>query len=125
VALQVTVFTEPGDAYEGPIRPGPRLYEWAKSVISMACSGSPPDQVRREAAPLGPGTRPSRAFYSHHLAWVLDELVRTPPANVSSIRPHHYRFTYGVPTKTVHWATAAGIRPGADSVFLGDADVIA
>jgi len=30
-----------------------------------------------------------------------------------------------VPTETVHWATAAGVRPGVDSVILGDADAIA
>ncbi|MEU7907463.1 FAD/NAD(P)-binding protein [Actinoplanes sp. NPDC049118] len=34
-------------------------------------------------------------------------------------------FAYGVPTETVHWATAAGARPGVDSVMLGDADAIA
>jgi hypothetical protein len=30
-----------------------------------------------------------------------------------------------VPTETVHWVTAAGIRPGVDSVILSDADAIA
>ncbi|GAA2097178.1 FAD/NAD(P)-binding protein [Streptomyces albiaxialis] len=39
--------------------------------------------------------------------------------------PHPYRFAFGVPTESVHWATAAGIRPGVDSVILGDADAIA
>ncbi|WP_327295501.1 FAD/NAD(P)-binding protein [Streptomyces sp. NBC_01197] len=38
---------------------------------------------------------------------------------------HPRRFAYGVPTEAVHWVTAAGIRPGADSVTLGDADSIA
>ncbi|WP_067226135.1 FAD/NAD(P)-binding domain-containing protein [Streptomyces sp. NBRC 109706] len=40
-------------------------------------------------------------------------------------RPHPRRFAYGVPTETVHWVTAAGIRPGVNSVTLGDADAIA
>ena len=40
-------------------------------------------------------------------------------------RPHPRRFGYGVPTESVHWVTAAGIRPGVDSVILGDADAIA
>ncbi|MGC7198542.1 FAD/NAD(P)-binding protein [Mycobacteroides abscessus] len=40
-------------------------------------------------------------------------------------RPHPRRFAYGVPTESVHWVTAAGIRPGVDSVTLGDADAIA
>jgi hypothetical protein len=40
-------------------------------------------------------------------------------------RPHPRRFAYGIPTEAVHWATAAGIRPGVDSVTLGDSDAIA
>ncbi|TVL91732.1 FAD/NAD(P)-binding domain-containing protein [Streptomyces sp. SAJ15] len=40
-------------------------------------------------------------------------------------RPHPARFAYGVPTEAVHWVTAAGIRPGVNSVTLGDADAIA
>jgi hypothetical protein len=38
---------------------------------------------------------------------------------------HPRRFTFGVPTETVHWITAAGIRPGVNSVILGDADAVA
>jgi hypothetical protein len=40
-------------------------------------------------------------------------------------RPHPRRFAYGIPTEAVHWATAAGIRPGVDSVTLADSDAIA
>ncbi len=40
-------------------------------------------------------------------------------------RTHPRRFAYGVPTESVHWVTAAGIRPGVDSVTLGDSDAIA
>jgi hypothetical protein len=39
--------------------------------------------------------------------------------------PHPRRFAFGVPTETVHWITAAGIRPGVNSVILGDADAVA
>ncbi|MFC5723597.1 FAD/NAD(P)-binding protein [Streptomyces gamaensis] len=39
--------------------------------------------------------------------------------------PHPRRFAYGIPTEAVHWVTAAGIRPGVDSVTIGDADAIA
>lgn len=38
---------------------------------------------------------------------------------------HPRRCAYGVPTESVHWVTAAGIRPGVDSVTLADADAIA
>ncbi|MFJ8043984.1 FAD/NAD(P)-binding protein [Kitasatospora sp. NPDC096147] len=40
-------------------------------------------------------------------------------------RAHPHRFAYGVPTEGVHWVTAAGTRPGVDSVTLGDSDAIA
>ncbi|WP_229898715.1 FAD/NAD(P)-binding protein [Streptomyces hiroshimensis] len=40
-------------------------------------------------------------------------------------RPHPARFAYGVPTEHVHWVTAAGVRPGVNSVTLGDSDAIA
>ncbi|MEV3853250.1 FAD/NAD(P)-binding protein [Streptomyces sp. NPDC050095] len=40
-------------------------------------------------------------------------------------RAHARRFAFGVPTEGVHWATAAGARPGVDSVTLSDADAVA
>ncbi|MFJ4715558.1 FAD/NAD(P)-binding protein [Streptomyces sp. NPDC088785] len=40
-------------------------------------------------------------------------------------RPYERRFALGIPTEGAHWATAAGIRPGVDSVTLQDADAIA
>ncbi|MDI3409415.1 FAD/NAD(P)-binding protein [Streptomyces cavernicola] len=40
-------------------------------------------------------------------------------------RPHPRRFAFGVPTEAVHWVTAAGIRPGVNSLTLTDADAIA
>lgn len=38
---------------------------------------------------------------------------------------HAKRFAFGVPTEGVHWVTAAGARPGVDSVTLSDADAVA
>ncbi|WAL93037.1 FAD/NAD(P)-binding protein [Streptomyces sp. Je 1-369] len=38
---------------------------------------------------------------------------------------HRRRLAYGVPTESVHWVTAAGIRPGVGSVTLEDSDAIA
>ncbi|MEV7022104.1 FAD/NAD(P)-binding protein [Kitasatospora sp. NPDC093558] len=40
-------------------------------------------------------------------------------------RAHGRRFAFGVPTESVHWVTAAGIRPGVNSVTLTDSDAIA
>jgi hypothetical protein len=38
---------------------------------------------------------------------------------------HKRRLAFGVPTEGVHWVTAAGARPGVDSVTLSDADAVA
>ncbi|MER5736777.1 FAD/NAD(P)-binding protein [Streptomyces sp. NPDC002262] len=40
-------------------------------------------------------------------------------------RPHPRRFVHGVPTESVRWVTAAGIRPGVGSVTVEDSDAIA
>ncbi|MFF1381448.1 FAD/NAD(P)-binding protein [Streptomyces sp. NPDC058308] len=40
-------------------------------------------------------------------------------------RPQARRFAFGVPTEGVHWVTAAGARPGVDSITLSDADAVA
>lgn len=40
-------------------------------------------------------------------------------------RAHAKRFAFGVPTEGVHWVTAAGARPGVNSVTLSDADAVA
>lgn len=40
-------------------------------------------------------------------------------------RAHAGRFALGIPTEGVHWVTAAGARPGVNSVTLSDADAVA
>ncbi|QGV82818.1 FAD-binding protein [Streptomyces ficellus] len=40
-------------------------------------------------------------------------------------RAHQGVFALGVPTEGVHWVTAAGARPGVDSVTLADTDAVA
>ncbi|WP_073751817.1 FAD/NAD(P)-binding protein [Streptomyces sp. CB03234] len=40
-------------------------------------------------------------------------------------RAHQRVFALGVPTEGVHWVTAAGARPGVDSVTLSDTDAVA
>ncbi|WP_242144142.1 MULTISPECIES: FAD/NAD(P)-binding domain-containing protein [unclassified Bacillus cereus group] len=52
----------------------------------------------------------------------------TPPPNRlidKNGTPYLNRFAYGVPTEGVHWVTAAGIRPGVNSVTLIESDAIA
>ncbi|MER5199890.1 FAD/NAD(P)-binding protein [Streptomyces sp. NPDC002755] len=66
-------------------------------------------------------TRPTGSHETDGLA------VTTRPFRLidAAGRPHPRRFAFGVPTESVHWVTAAGIRPGVNSVTLTDSDAIA
>ncbi|WP_446038436.1 FAD/NAD(P)-binding protein [Streptomyces sp. SID1121] len=70
VASQVTVFTDPTVACEGPIRPGPSLYEWA---------------VDRPGERLGPDDYPSRASYGRYLEWAFRRTADHAPENVTVV----------------------------------------
>jgi uncharacterized NAD(P)/FAD-binding protein YdhS len=67
VASQVTLFTDPSVAAEGPVRPGPSLYEW---------------YARRAPGVLGPDDYPTRALYGAYLEWVFAEVRRRAPRGV-------------------------------------------
>ncbi|WP_079125150.1 FAD/NAD(P)-binding protein [Streptomyces lushanensis] len=68
VASQVTVFTDESVECEGPIRPGPSLYEWAAA---------------RPEERLGPDDYPSRAGYGRYLEWAFRTTVENAPENVT------------------------------------------
>ncbi|WP_312755589.1 FAD/NAD(P)-binding protein [Rummeliibacillus suwonensis] len=53
--------------------------------------------------------------------------VTEPPNKLvnSNGTPNPNRFVFGIPTEGVHWVTAAGIRPGVNSVTLMESDAIA
>lgn len=69
VASQVTLFTDPSVTCEGPIRPGPSLYEWAR--------GHGGGQLA-----LGADDYPARALYGRYLEWVFARVVRNAPDGV-------------------------------------------
>ncbi|MFJ2176267.1 FAD/NAD(P)-binding protein [Streptomyces sp. NPDC087851] len=70
VASQVTVFTDASVECEGPIRPGPSLYEWAAG---------------RPAERLGPDDYPSRAAYGRYLEWAFRTTAEGAPGNVTVV----------------------------------------
>ncbi|MFF2525815.1 FAD/NAD(P)-binding protein [Streptomyces liangshanensis] len=70
VASQVTVFTDATVACEGPVRPGPSLYEWA---------------VDRPGEALGPDDYPSRASYGRYLEWAFRRTADRAPENVTVV----------------------------------------
>ncbi|MGX1884612.1 FAD/NAD(P)-binding protein [Streptomyces sp. NPDC055287] len=86
VASQVTLFTDASVACEGPIRPGPSLYEWATSH-GGECQGDGP---RDGEAALGPDDYPTRAHYGRYLEWVFRQVVRGAPESVT-VRVHRAR----------------------------------
>ncbi|KAG5929316.1 hypothetical protein E4U42_006297 [Claviceps africana] len=67
VTSQITLFTDKSVACDGPIRPGPSLYDWAKTA----------------EADLGPNDYSTRAHYGRYLEWVFAEIVRTAPRHVT------------------------------------------
>ncbi|MGP3947395.1 FAD/NAD(P)-binding protein [Streptomyces sp. 7N604] len=69
VASQVTLFTDDSVECEGPIRPGPSLYEWATALGT--------------ADGLGPDDYPTRAFYGRYLEWVFRRVVGGAPERVA------------------------------------------
>ncbi|MFC7449864.1 FAD/NAD(P)-binding protein [Rhodococcus daqingensis] len=82
VACQVTMFVDNTVDCDGPVKTGPSLHEWARSI---ALIGSPkvPEAVRAEAVMLGPDDYPSRAFYGSYLQWTRRRIIRTAPPGVS------------------------------------------
>ena len=71
VASQVSLYTDESVALEGPVVPGPSLYQWAKAIAGDQY----PDQVLTEASRLGADSYPSRAIYGYYLDWVFTQLV--------------------------------------------------
>ncbi|MFC0598356.1 FAD/NAD(P)-binding protein [Streptomyces palmae] len=114
---------------ESPAVPGSRVR--ARALVEARL---PETDLRRTADPLlrhllGTGQcRPYRIPSGGGGGHLTGGLAVTPrPYRVvdAAGRPHPARFAFGVPTEAVHWVTAAGIRPGVDSVTLGDSDAIA
>ncbi|MGW1173670.1 FAD/NAD(P)-binding protein [Kitasatospora sp. NPDC002543] len=107
VAEQITVFTDASVVCEGPVVPGPNVYEWAGLLTAASRDAPGPDigpgsehpgsehpdagrpgseyprEVLREARELGPNSYPTRAFYGHYLRWAYRRTVRTAPPHVT------------------------------------------
>ncbi len=105
LADAVTLFTEPSSTVEGPVVPGPTLYEWcllAGAAVLPAddprLAGIPPERsVRFDEAPVRPGfaedfrdelaalrpeSHPSRALYGEYIRWCFERACAALPENV-------------------------------------------
>jgi uncharacterized NAD(P)/FAD-binding protein YdhS len=112
----------------------PRVTGSETEVTALVDARLPETDVRRTTDPLLRGllTRGECRVYdipsSGGAAHTSGGLAVTPRpyrlVDASGVA-HPHRFAFGVPTESVHWGTAASVRPGVDSVILGDADAIA
>ncbi|MER8183469.1 FAD/NAD(P)-binding protein [Kitasatospora sp. NPDC094015] len=108
VASQITVYTDDSVHVDGPIEPGPTLYEWAKSLTGESGHDAP---TLAEAAALGPNTYPTRAFYGAYLHDSFRRVVAGAPGHVT-VRVHASR--------AVAMADTHGITGGPQGVRLED-----
>ncbi|ALG13226.1 FAD/NAD(P)-binding protein [Kibdelosporangium phytohabitans] len=90
VASQITVFTDDSAQIDGPIEPGPSLYDWAASLALLGEPGSYDAEVLAEARELGPNSYPTRAFYGHYLRDAFQRIAAAAPPHVT-IQVHHSR----------------------------------
>ncbi|MDQ2957695.1 MAG: FAD/NAD(P)-binding protein [Actinomycetota bacterium] len=101
VASQVTIYTDDSVAIDGPIEPGPSLYEWAQALAGTAGTATLDEETVREAQQLGPDDYPTRALYGRYLSSCYDRAVAGAPEHVT-VTLHRSRAvamadTHGVP----------------------------
>jgi hypothetical protein len=110
VAEDVTLFTDTSVPVDGPISPGPSLWEWVRDHARAL----PPDHPAvAEAASATPRTFLSRRLQSEYLAWVLDRVLASLPREVDVV---------------LHHTTAVDVRQGGvsgETVALDDGTAIA
>ncbi|QLH25567.1 FAD/NAD(P)-binding domain-containing protein [Streptomyces sp. Rer75] len=94
VASQITLFTDDSVEMDGPVEPGPSLYEWARELGRNADGAGADERTLAEARRLGPDAYPTRAFYGVYLRSVFRRVVADAPRHV---------------TVTVHQAQAIGL----------------
>jgi FAD-NAD(P)-binding len=114
VASQITVYTDDSARIEGPIEPGPTLYEWAQSLAVLADADQAPghdDETLAEARRLGPDTYPTRAFYGRYLYDSFHRVVARAPEHVS-VQVHRSR--------AVAMADTEGLPGGPQGIRLED-----
>ncbi|MCD9145497.1 FAD/NAD(P)-binding protein, partial [Streptomyces albireticuli] len=82
VSSQITVYTDDSARIEGPVEPGPSLYDWARALASGAARGQD-EETLAEARRLGPDSYPTRAFYGRYLHDSFLQVVARAPEHVT------------------------------------------
>jgi hypothetical protein len=109
VAAQVTVYTDDSLKIDGPIEPGPSLYDWARQLSLLGPLGDHDEQALAEARELGPDTYPTRALYGQYLAACFRRIVAQAPEHV---KVHVHR------SRAVAMADTHGVTGGPQGVRL-------
>ena len=100
LAEDVTMFTDDSVVCDGPIRPGPSLYEWARSVDASTLADLPlPAPLSNEILSLTGTSFPTRRVQSAYLEWFHRNLLASLPPEVEVI---------------VHSAKAVDVRDDGD-----------
>lgn len=91
VTSQVTMFTDDTVSMDGPVEPGPSLWEWADWLRDLTADRAAAlgygEEVLEQARVLSPDAYPSRAFYGCYLEYVFRRVVAHAPAHVR-VRVH-------------------------------------
>ncbi|WP_433782422.1 FAD/NAD(P)-binding protein [Actinomycetospora sp. CA-101289] len=119
MAADVTMFTDESVRCDGPIVPGPSLYEWAEQVREGRLPGEsvPPGPVGDELRGLTRATFATRRLQSHYLDWVLRHVEATLPAGVHAHR-HRTRAVGLVEGSPQRVRLATGEELDADALVL-------
>ena len=85
MAMDVTMFTDDSVRCEGPVRPGPSLWEWAQDLRGGRLDAASADlgpELSAELHDLTAQTFPTRRLQSAYLGWVLRHVVAGLPPGV-------------------------------------------
>jgi hypothetical protein len=96
MAEDVTMFTDESVQCEGPVRPGPSLFEWAEQVRA---AGLDDPVLTEQVRALRGNSFPTRQLQSRYLEWFFDTVVKELPDTV---------------TVTVHQTTALSVTDAPD-----------
>lgn len=90
VTSRITIYTDEGAQLDGPIEPGPCLYDWSASLALLGGPDDYSEEILAEAKRLGPNSYPTRAFYGCYLHDAFERVVAGAPEHVT-IRVHRSR----------------------------------
>lgn len=121
MASDVTMFTDDSVACEGPIRPGPTFWDWARDHNDPDALGP---ELAAELRTVTASTFPSRRLQSAYLGWVLQRVIAGLPDGIR-VHLHRARAT-GIDadgdTELVHLDNATTLRVDAVVLASGHLD---